>query len=114
MKVKALQTVKVGGVHRVPGTESATFDWQPRFGSVEEAVRRGLVERVEKTRPKKSEPKGEGGEPPSELPEDVPARAELAVAGITSLEQLSEVEDLVSIPGIGEATAKRIREYLDS
>ena len=50
----------------------------------------------------------EGGE----LPADIPGRAKLVAAGITSIEQLLDIPDLPSIDGVGKGIASRIETYL--
>jgi hypothetical protein len=47
------------------------------------------------------------------LPEDFPGRAALEEAGITSYGKLRAVKDLTELPGIGDATAKKIEEALN-
>ena len=51
----------------------------------------------------------EGGE----LPADIPGRAQLVAAGITSIEQLLDIPDLTSIDGVGKGIASRIETYLE-
>jgi hypothetical protein len=46
------------------------------------------------------------------LPEDFPGYSALEAAGITTFAQLRKVDDLVSVPGIGEATAAKIADAL--
>ena len=46
------------------------------------------------------------------LPADIPGRAKLVAAGITSIEQLLDVPDLTSIDGVGEGIASQIETYL--
>lgn len=47
------------------------------------------------------------------LPDDFPGRDSLLAAGIDSIESATGVDDLEAIPGIGKATAKKIRAYLE-
>jgi len=50
---------------------------------------------------------------PEGLPGDFPAKAALEAAGVTTVEAVPrEAEALVSIPGIGKASARRILERL--
>ena len=53
-------------------------------------------------------------EPGPTLPVDFPGRADLERAGIQSIAQVRAVTDLMEIPGIGRATAKRINARLDA
>lgn len=53
----------------------------------------------------------EAGDTP-ELPEDFPGRDELMAAGLVTVEQVAATEDLTTVPGIGNATQGRIRDYL--
>jgi hypothetical protein len=46
------------------------------------------------------------------LPEDLPFRKILESAGISDIDALKAVEDLTTIKGIGEASAKAIADYL--
>lgn len=46
------------------------------------------------------------------LPNDVPHRELLLSAGISSIEELQEIEDLTSIQGIGKSKAADIHDYL--
>ena len=52
-------------------------------------------------------------DPVSDLPEGFPFRAELAAAGVTSMDELLEVEDLTNLDGIGNARAEQISKALD-
>ena len=52
--------------------------------------------------------------PVDELPADFPGHAALDAAGLTTLTQVREIEDLTSIAGIGEATAEKITEALEA
>lgn len=49
----------------------------------------------------------------SDLPANIPARHILVDYGI-DLEQLKQFGDLSEIPGVGKATASKIRAFLDS
>lgn len=51
---------------------------------------------------------GKGGK----LPEGFPGLAALNEAGIATRKDLAKVEDLTSIPGVGEATAAEIKAAL--
>ena len=46
------------------------------------------------------------------LPEDLPARNQLRDAGITSLIELLEIEELTILPGIGKARAAQIQAWM--
>ncbi|HEV8655638.1 MAG TPA: helix-hairpin-helix domain-containing protein [Candidatus Limnocylindria bacterium] len=46
------------------------------------------------------------------LPDDFPGRDKLADAGIRTYAQLRDAGDVTEIPGIGEATAKKIADAL--
>jgi hypothetical protein len=67
-----------------------------------------LVEMGAARWPDNDEPTREDDTPPSELPEDFPARDELVQAGILTLDQVAEVKDLTEIEGIGKATAEKV------
>lgn len=47
-----------------------------------------------------------------ELPEDFPGRKALTEAGITTLSQVRQLENVTDIPGIGEVKAAQIAEAL--
>ena len=47
------------------------------------------------------------------LPADIPGRAKLVAAGITSIEQLLDIPDPTSIDGVGKGIASRIETYLE-
>jgi hypothetical protein len=49
---------------------------------------------------------------PDELPEDFPGRKALIEAGITTLSQVRQLENVTDIPGIGEVKAAQIAEAL--
>lgn len=58
---------------------------------------------------------GEGGDvDPDAIPSDFPGAEALAKAGITTFSALDDVEDLTSIDGIGETTARKIEAALDA
>lgn len=46
------------------------------------------------------------------LPEDLLHRTLLIEGGISSVQELQSIEDITTIPGIGEAKAEDINEYL--
>lgn len=48
------------------------------------------------------------------IPDDFPGASELADAGISTLAELTAVEDLTDIAGIGQVTAEKIRAALDA
>jgi len=48
-----------------------------------------------------------------ELPADVPGRELLVAAGIETVAALEELEDVRTVPGVGAATARKIREWLE-
>jgi len=47
-----------------------------------------------------------------DLPEDFPGKLALAEAKITTYEQVATVDDLTTIPGIGDVTAEKIDEAM--
>lgn len=47
------------------------------------------------------------------LPDDFPGRDALAAAGVESVAELVDIDDLRGIPGIGPATERKIREALE-
>lgn len=50
---------------------------------------------------------------PEALPQDLPGRAALIAAGVSTMEGLRAIPDLDEIPGIGQATERRIHAYLE-
>jgi len=46
------------------------------------------------------------------LPKDIPGRGKLIAAGVRTLVDLIEVDQLTDLPGIGSATAKKIRLWM--
>ena len=46
------------------------------------------------------------------LPEDLPAREVLFAAGVKTLDELSGIDDLTSLEGVGKKTAEKIENYL--
>ncbi|MEO9884247.1 MAG: DUF2977 domain-containing protein [Balneola sp.] len=48
------------------------------------------------------------------LPEDVPHRVLLIEQGISSIEELQQIEDKTTIPGVGEVKASEINNYLNN
>lgn len=76
----------------------------------EAATPEPAVEAVAEPMPDLVEPEALKGK----LPEDFPGHAALADAGINTYGQLAKVEDVTTIPGIGEATAAKIAEALQS
>lgn len=97
IEVKALMSIKHGGKWRIPGTPSGVFDVGEERAA--QMLELGQVEPVV-TGPK------------SDLPEDLPKRAVFIELGFETLDQIREAEDLTALPGIGEATADAIAEYL--
>jgi len=51
--------------------------------------------------------------PDPSLPDDLPGREHFINSGITTMDQVREVSDYDLIEGIGQATEKKIIEYLD-
>lgn len=47
-----------------------------------------------------------------ELPTDIPHRSLLIEAGISGLRELSDIQDLTSISGIGQVKAEEINNYI--
>jgi len=47
-----------------------------------------------------------------ELPADIPHRELLLAAGVSSIRELQDIEDLTTLSGIGEVKAGEINEYL--
>lgn len=47
MRVKANYTVKAGGVHRVPGTETEVFEWRPEYGDPLPLFAKGFISLME-------------------------------------------------------------------
>jgi len=54
-----------------------------------------------------------GGAPTGTIPDDFPQAARLESAGITTFDELLQVEELTDISGIGPAYADQIKEALD-
>ena len=52
-------------------------------------------------------------EEPVGLPDDLPGRRQLEKAGVTDLVDILAVEDFTIYPGIGQATAKKLRAWLE-
>lgn len=47
------------------------------------------------------------------LPEDLPGRRALVAHGVVSLVDLLDLEELTDVPGVGKATARKIRAWLE-
>lgn len=84
----------------------------------DEAKHYGLDESYRLVEEKPAEPEAapeaepEPEEQKGHLPEDFPGYAALAEAGINTYGQLRKLEDVTTVPGIGPATAEKIKEAL--
>ncbi|MFW6030993.1 MAG: helix-hairpin-helix domain-containing protein [Myxococcota bacterium] len=106
-RVRFTENTSYGGVDYGPSYQAkeaeVRIDWARYF------VRKGRAEYV--TAPTPPEVPAPAEEPEvSAIPDDFPGYEALRLAGIVTFEDLDLVEDLESLPGIGPATARRIKE----
>lgn len=104
-KVRAVRSLKYEGVWRIPGKPTGLFDMREsdiiKFAHA--------IEEVEMRTPPE-----ETVTAPSAIPDGFPFRKKLAKAGITTLDELTAIEDLTDLSGIGAKSAVEISEALEA